>query len=158
IPKIRGRLFLQPHRSTKRPPHRTPPPRLQPPLSIQGRRKQDRRVLHARIPSRTRLHETHLRPHRPPRHHPRRPRAHSRRHRNRLPRIRRSPVPSPPPPRRRASTKCCHFDRRRSRSGEIRFSTTHANSPPLLRRLRVHHLPPRLPRARAPSLFFQQSL
>ena len=156
VREIRGRSLPRHHRRPQRPPHRTPPPRLQPPLPV----RQDRRVLHPRVPPRTRLHPTHLRPHRPPRPLPRHPRPPRRRHRDRLPRVRRSPVPHPPPQRSRAVLShppIRHFDRRRQRrrSGETRFSTA---APPLLRRLRVHHLPPRLPRARAPPLLLQQSL
>ncbi len=49
-------------------------------------------------------------------------------------------------------------------SGEVQFHTVPREdakqpaAPPLLRRLRVHHLPPRLPRARAAPLLLQQSL
>ena len=122
------------HRSSQRSPDRTPPPRLQPPLS----RWKDRRILHPRVPPRARLRATHLRPHRPPRPQPRSPQPHRRRHRDRLPRVRRSPL--------------LHRSPRWRRRSQV------TATPFLYCRLRVHHLPPRLSRARTAPLLLQQSL
>jgi hypothetical protein len=65
---IRGRSFVF-DRRPQRSPHRTPPPRIQPPVPAgRGTSGKNSRVLHPRIPPRTQLLPTHLRPHRPPRH------------------------------------------------------------------------------------------
>ncbi len=90
-----------PYRISQRAPARASPARLQPPFPADRRPEsrrppgRNRRVLHSRVAARTRLLTAHFRPRRPPRTLARSPQPPGRRHRDRLPRVRRNPVPHP---------------------------------------------------------------